>query len=40
MLPIKGFNLPARKVTTIIRRGSKDCEWDRKELIIDKASVD
>jgi len=40
MLPIKRFNLPAREVTTIISRGGKECKWNRKELIIDKASVD
>jgi len=40
ILLVKRFYLPARKVTTIIRRGGKECKWNRKELIVDKASVD
>lgn len=40
MLPVKRFDLPAREVTTIISRGGKEWKWNRKELVIDKASVD
>jgi hypothetical protein len=34
------FDSPARKVTTLICRGAEEFKWDRKELIIDQASVD